>query len=166
MRVADVSSTAKAAVPRRAKICALVMSCPEKASWLCTDVRYGLKRASWTSVRCTPASSSSKPSSTYSRESIVRRAPRMASNGQVEGPHRSTNHAPRAHTVFPRPRRETVGASRTPPTIVRRHRHPTPCSCADAPFPYPHPNQREPTTLQRRCQRQPHSNTGSDEDQD
>src|SRR5260370_38310289 len=38
MRVANVSSTAKAAVPRRANIYALVRSCPETASWLCKDV--------------------------------------------------------------------------------------------------------------------------------
>src|SRR5437762_8888417 len=92
MRVANVSSTAKAADPRRANICALVRSCPETASWLCTDVRYGFKRASWLSVRCTPASSSRKPSPTYPRESIVRRAPCMASNGEVEGPDRSEEH--------------------------------------------------------------------------
>src|SRR5204863_136089 len=106
MRVANVSSTAKAADPRRANICALVRSCPETASWLCTDVRYGFKRASWLSVRCTPASSSRKPSPTYPRESIVRRAPCMASNGEVEGPDDHAGQAPRAHTVFRRPRRQ------------------------------------------------------------
>jgi len=42
------------------------------------------------------------------------------SNGEVEGPPRSASQAPRAHTVFPRPRRVTTYCSRTPPTIVRR----------------------------------------------
>ena len=40
-------------------------------------------------------------------------------NGEVEGPPRSAHQAPRAHTVFPRPRRGTTDRSRTPPTIVR-----------------------------------------------
>jgi hypothetical protein len=48
----------------------------------------------------------------------------MASNGEVEGPDDHAGQATRAHTVFPRPRRQTDHASRTPPTIVRR-RHPT-----------------------------------------
>src|SRR5438270_4506345 len=41
------------------------------------------------------------------------------SNGEVEGPRGSARYAPRAHTVFPRPRRQTDHVSRTPPTIVR-----------------------------------------------
>jgi hypothetical protein len=41
-------------------------------------------------------------------------------NGEVEGPPRSAHRAPRAHTVLPRPRRQTDHASRPPPTIVRR----------------------------------------------
>ncbi len=40
-------------------------------------------------------------------------------SGEVEGPPRSANQAPRAHTVFPRRRRGTASRSRTPPTIVR-----------------------------------------------
>jgi hypothetical protein len=42
------------------------------------------------------------------------------SNGEVEGPRRSANQAPRAHTQPSRPRRETTDVSRTPRTIVRR----------------------------------------------
>ena len=44
-------------------------------------------------------------------------------NGEVEGPRRGARYAPRAHTVFQRPRRVTTGASRPPPTIVRRYIH-------------------------------------------
>jgi hypothetical protein len=44
---------------------------------------------------------------------------KVTSNGEVEGPPRSAHQAPRAHTVFPRPRRVTTSRSRTPPTIVR-----------------------------------------------
>jgi hypothetical protein len=47
---------------------------------------------------------------------------RMRSNGEVEGPQRSAGQATRAHTVRRRPRRKTGHASRTPQTIVRRHR--------------------------------------------
>ena len=43
-----------------------------------------------------------------------------ASNGEVEGPRRSARQAPRAHTFFRRPRRQTDHASRPPRTIVRR----------------------------------------------
>src|ERR1700757_995045 len=43
----------------------------------------------------------------------------MAPNGEVEGPDDHARQAPRAHTVFPRPRRVTTHRSRTPPTIVR-----------------------------------------------
>jgi hypothetical protein len=43
-----------------------------------------------------------------------------SSNGEVEGPHGSAGQATRAHNLFPRPRRQTDHASRTPPTIVRR----------------------------------------------
>ena len=39
-------------------------------------------------------------------------------NGEVEGPPTSATQAPRAHTVFPRPRRVTTSRSRSPPTIV------------------------------------------------
>src|ERR1700751_5676549 len=42
-------------------------------------------------------------------------------NGEVEGPPRSADQVPRAHTVFPRPRRVTTHRSRTPQTIVRGH---------------------------------------------
>jgi hypothetical protein len=45
----------------------------------------------------------------------------VPSNGEVEGPPRSAYQAPRAHTVFPRPRRVPTGRSRTPSTIVRSH---------------------------------------------
>src|SRR6266480_3245802 len=48
-----------------------------------------------------------------------------SSNGEVEGPDDHAGQAPRAHTVFPRPRRQTAHASRPPPTIVRRLRHDT-----------------------------------------
>jgi hypothetical protein len=47
----------------------------------------------------------------------------MTTNGEVEGPPRSADQAPRAHTVFQRPRRVTTNASRTPPTIVRQRLH-------------------------------------------
>jgi hypothetical protein len=50
----------------------------------------------------------------------------MMSNGEVEGPPRSADQAPRAHTVFPRPRRVTNSHSRSPPTIVRRRPD---CAC-------------------------------------
>src|ERR1700756_1565014 len=43
------------------------------------------------------------------------------SNGEVEGPGTHADQATRAHTVFPRPRRQTDHPSRPPPTIVRRH---------------------------------------------
>src|SRR5438045_6735775 len=46
------------------------------------------------------------------------------SNGEVEGPDDHAGQAPRAHTVPTRPRRQTDHASRTPPTIVRRHGKP------------------------------------------
>src|SRR6266853_6512887 len=45
----------------------------------------------------------------------------MAANGEVEGPDDHAGQAPRAHTVFQRPRRQTADASRPPPTIVRSH---------------------------------------------
>jgi len=60
--------------------------------------------------------------------------PNSPSNGEVEGPPRSANRAPRAHTVFPRPRRVTTDRSRTPPTIVRSHPHNYHCARA-APVP-------------------------------
>src|SRR5882757_1544099 len=41
-------------------------------------------------------------------------------NGEVERPRTSAGSAPRAHTVFQRPRRTTTHASRPAPTIVRR----------------------------------------------
>ena len=49
------------------------------------------------------------------------RISRMRSNGEVEGPADHARLAPRAHTVFQRPRRQTAYASRTPRTFVRRH---------------------------------------------
>jgi len=47
----------------------------------------------------------------------------LTSNGEVEGPDDHAGQAPRAHTVFQRPRRQTDHASRPPPTIVRPHGH-------------------------------------------
>src|SRR5215472_12929054 len=44
-------------------------------------------------------------------------------DGEVEGPPRSPQQAPRAHTVFLRPRRVPTRRSQTPPTIVRRRHH-------------------------------------------
>src|SRR5881227_3662702 len=72
------------------------------------------------------------------------------SNGEVEGPTdvagraqversslvpaRAADQAPRAHTVFRRPRRQTDHVSRTPRTIVRSHPHRSPlCACGTAP---------------------------------
>ena len=49
----------------------------------------------------------------------------MTANGEVEGPADHAGRAPRAHTVFQRPRRQTHHASRPPPTIVRRTRRTT-----------------------------------------
>jgi hypothetical protein len=48
--------------------------------------------------------------------------PQVTSNGEVEGPGARVRLEPRAHTVFPRPRRATTHRSRTPPTIVSGHR--------------------------------------------
>jgi hypothetical protein len=45
---------------------------------------------------------------------------KVTSNGEVEGPDDHAGQAPRAHTVFQRPRRGTTERSRSPPTIVRR----------------------------------------------
>ena len=45
----------------------------------------------------------------------------MTTNGEVEVPPRGAHQAPRAHTVFPRPRRVTASRSRSPPTIVSCH---------------------------------------------
>src|SRR5207302_715819 len=47
--------------------------------------------------------------------------PEVTSNGKVEGPRYGARSAPRAHTVFPRPRRRATHASRPPPTIARSH---------------------------------------------
>ena len=72
------------------------------------------------------------------------------SNGEVEGPDEASGRtqversssvvleaagrAPRAHTVFRRPRRQTDHVSRTPRTIVRSHPHRSPlCACGTAP---------------------------------
>jgi hypothetical protein len=48
-----------------------------------------------------------------------REASRLPPNGEVEGPPRSANQVPRAHSFLQRPRRTTAGTSRPPPTIVR-----------------------------------------------
>ena len=45
--------------------------------------------------------------------------PKEMSNGKVEGPPRSADQAPQAHTVFLRPRRGHAGRSRCPPRILR-----------------------------------------------
>jgi len=42
----------------------------------------------------------------------------MRSNGEAERPGTSAGLAPRAHTVFQRPRRGTTGASRPAPAMV------------------------------------------------
>src|SRR5947208_387724 len=47
----------------------------------------------------------------------------MATNGEVERPHRSAGLATRAHTFFQRPRRPTTCASRPVPTLVRGRPH-------------------------------------------
>src|SRR5437764_12876534 len=44
--------------------------------------------------------------------------PNSPSNGEVEGPRRSARRAPRAHTVFPRPRRVATHPSRTLQPLV------------------------------------------------
>jgi hypothetical protein len=44
-----------------------------------------------------------------------------ASNGEVEGPHRSAGPWRRGRTISQRPRRQARSTSRTPPTIVRSH---------------------------------------------
>jgi hypothetical protein len=41
-------------------------------------------------------------------------------NGEVEGPRTHAGLATRAYTVFQRPRSLATGASRPPPTMVRR----------------------------------------------
>jgi hypothetical protein len=51
---------------------------------------------------------------------MLRRCVRiLAANGEAEGPPRSARLAPRAHTVFQRPRRGTTQPSRPAPAIVR-----------------------------------------------
>ncbi len=51
---------------------------------------------------------------------LLRRTKRyVPSNGEVERPPRRARQAPRAHTVFQRPRRLSIHASRPAPTIVR-----------------------------------------------
>jgi hypothetical protein len=52
----------------------------------------------------------------------------MRSNGEVEGPRDKARSAPRAHTVFQRPRRVTTDRSRTPQTIVRGRPHRSYCA--------------------------------------
>src|SRR5205823_89561 len=58
------------------------------------------------------------------RQAKPRRS-RRRSNGEVEGPGTHVDQAPRAHTVFPRPRRQTDRASRPPRTIVSSRLAPT-----------------------------------------
>ena len=55
------------------------------------------------------------------RAKIDATASRLRPNGEVEGPATAAGLAPRAHTVFQRPRRGTTQASRPAPTIVRSH---------------------------------------------
>src|SRR5437763_6788642 len=50
--------------------------------------------------------------------------PNSPSNGEAERPCTSARLAPRAHAVFPRPRRIPTGASRPAPAMVRRRHHP------------------------------------------
>jgi len=66
------------------------------------------------------------PNTRFSATNVRAKVPKCSvglskatSNGEVEGPPRSPDQAPRAHTVFPRPRRVSTDRSRTPPTIVR-----------------------------------------------
>jgi hypothetical protein len=47
-------------------------------------------------------------------------------SGEVDGPPRSANQAPRAHTILLRPGHNTTNRSRSPPTIVRRRNHLSP----------------------------------------
>src|SRR2546430_3131862 len=54
------------------------------------------------------------------RRRLELRSRTSPSNGEVERPPTDARSAPRAHTVFPRPRRVTSHASRPAPTIVRR----------------------------------------------
>ena len=68
------------------------------------------------------------------------------SNGEVEGPDDHAGQAPRAHTVFPRPRRPTTGASRPPRTIVRHHDHSLPKMMS------PYAQMRVPTTDRTKVQ--------------
>src|SRR5712671_2515415 len=56
----------------------------------------------------------------------------MASNGEVERPPRGARSAPRAHTVFERPRRSTAYRSRPAPTIVRHANCPADLKTTDA----------------------------------
>src|SRR2546423_745741 len=58
------------------------------------------------------------------RRRLELRSRTSPSNGEVERPPTDARSAPRAHTVFPRPRRVTSHASRPAPTIVRRQYHP------------------------------------------
>src|ERR1700730_7200512 len=73
---------------------------------------------SWTSSSNAPRFGHSAQSLREAATDVTTLSP-AASNGEVEGPPRSEQCAPRAHTVFPRPRRLTTYRSRTPPTIVR-----------------------------------------------
>src|SRR5262245_28521310 len=72
---------------------------------------FGLKRAR-TSVVTNPVATATTKMTTE-----ITKPP----NGEVEGPPRSAQQAPRAHTVVPRSRRGDTGRSRSPPTIVRSH---------------------------------------------
>src|SRR5205807_6934700 len=55
------------------------------------------------------------------------------SNGEAERPHAGVRSEPRAHTLFPRPRRH-YRASRPAPAMVRSHPHRSPlCACGTAP---------------------------------
>ena len=65
----------------------------------------------------------------------------VAPNGEVEGPDDHARLEPRAHTVFPRPRRH-YRASRTPPTIVRRPRE---SLSPQSPEPREHGRSSQPT---------------------
>ena len=68
------------------------------------------------------ASAALSPAPRRTKPAVLRDAylPQVTSNGEVEGPHTGPRLEPRAHNFSQRPRRHHR-ASRTPPTIVRRH---------------------------------------------
>jgi hypothetical protein len=98
---------------------------PSMTSRVVLETKYGKiikvsPQTSGTTLFCllpyTKKPSPIEPNSNPQRRDDVSKAP----NGEVGGPRRSATQAPRAHAVFPRPRRATTDRSRSPPTIVRR----------------------------------------------